>query len=51
MAITKLIKCTIKPDKEEQFHQRQLTWSELSNCDDFEGQLGGWKNDEEETVQ
>ncbi|KAB0468668.1 DUF4937 domain-containing protein [Vibrio chagasii] len=50
LAITKLIKCTIKPDRKEQFYRGQLAWSELDSCDGFEGQLGGWTNDEEAVV-
>ncbi|MYM60036.1 DUF4937 domain-containing protein [Vibrio sp. OCN044] len=50
MSITKLIKCTIKPNKKEQFYRGQLAWSELNSCDGFEGQFGGWTNDEEAIV-
>ncbi|ROS01084.1 uncharacterized protein DUF4937 [Sinobacterium caligoides] len=50
MAITKLIKCTIKAGRKELFHRGQLAWSELNNCDGFEGQLGGWTSDGEAIV-
>ncbi|ROS01092.1 uncharacterized protein DUF4937 [Sinobacterium caligoides] len=50
MAVTKLIKCIIKPGRKGLFHRGQLAWSELNNCDGFDGQLGGWTSDGEAIV-
>ena len=42
MGIIKLIICRVKTGQKENFSRGQLAWKELSNCDGFYGQYGGW---------
>ncbi|WP_169303103.1 YdbC family protein [Thalassotalea mangrovi] len=50
MSIIKLIRCNIKKGRERDFSRGQLAWRELSKCDGFEGQLGGWTKSDDAVV-
>ncbi|MBB1441390.1 DUF4937 domain-containing protein [Shewanella sp. SG41-4] len=42
MTIAKLILCEVDDGKQDAFSQSQRAWSQLSTCNGFVGQTGGW---------
>ncbi|WP_137223768.1 MULTISPECIES: YdbC family protein [Shewanella] len=44
MTIAKLIICDVNSDKRGDFSTSQCSWAQLSNCDGFGGQAGGWED-------
>ena len=43
LTIAKLIMCEVDDGKQEAFSQSQSAWSQLSTCNGFAGQAGGWE--------
>lgn len=45
--LLKFIRCEPKPGMGDDFSKAQESWSPISNCLGFHGQLGGWNNNRE----
>ncbi|WP_351188606.1 DUF4937 domain-containing protein [Shewanella sp. TB4-MNA-CIBAN-0142] len=43
LTIAKLIMCEVDDGKQEAFSQSQSAWSQVSTCNGFVGQAGGWE--------
>ena len=50
MTVFKIVTCQVNKNQQQDFSTSQLSWRQLSQCEGFGGQFGGWSQPDEQAI-